>query len=69
MAKTFVLNIRNLDTAEDAAKIEEHFMNLLGVEKVEIEMSLNIVSFCYNESFGSPQLLLDALENLGYPVR
>lgn len=69
LSKTFMLNIRNLDTAEDAAKIEEYFMNRSGIEKVDIEMDLNIVSLRYNENFGSPQQLLDALEYLGYPVR
>ena len=69
LSKTFILNIRNLDTVEDAVKIENHFMNLPGVEKVDIEMALNIVSLRYNESVGSPHQLLEAFEQLGYPVR
>lgn len=69
LSKTFVLNIRNLDTIEDAAKIEHYFMNRPGIEKVDIEMALNIVSLRYNETVGSPHQLLEAFERLGYPVR
>ena len=69
MTKTFVLNIENLNSAEDVAKIEDHFMSRPGVEKVEIEMDLKIVSLSYNESVGSPNKLLEAFNHLGYPVR
>lgn len=69
MSKTFVLNIRNLETAEDAAKIEDFFMKKTGVEEVEVEMDLNIVSLRYNDTFGSPYKFLEAFEQLGYPVR
>jgi copper chaperone CopZ len=69
LTKTFVINIDNLKTAEDATKIEDYFMSLPGVEKVKIEMSLNIVSLSYNEGIGSPNKLLLAFEKLGYPVR
>jgi len=69
LSKTFVLNIRNLDTADDAVKIENYFMNRPGVEKVVIEMSLSIVSLRYNETIGSPMQILEAFEQLGYPVR
>ena len=69
MTKTFVLNIENLNSDEDAIKIKDHFMSRPGVEKVEIEMDLNIVSLSYNESVGSPNKLLEAFGKLGYPVR
>jgi len=69
LTKTFVLNIKNLNTAEDATKIKDHFMSRPGVEKVDIEMSLSIVSLRYNESVGSPHKLLEAFDRLGYPVR
>jgi len=69
VTKTFVLNIENLNSAEDVAKIEDHFMSRPGVEKVEIEMDLKIVSLSYNESVGSPNKLLEAFNHLGYPVR
>lgn len=69
MTKTFVLNVRNLKTEEDAAKIEQHFMTLPGMEKIEIEMNLSIVSLYYNDAVGSPQKLLEAFDIIGYPVR
>ena len=69
LTKTFVLNIENLNTAEDAVKIEDYFMNHPGVEKVEIEMNLSIVFLHYNDTVGSPNKLLEAFGQLGYPVR
>lgn len=69
LIKTFILNIENLNTAEDVTKIEDYFMSFSGVEKIEIEMSLSIVSLYYNESIGSPHKLLEAFGKLGYPVR
>lgn len=69
MTKTFVLNIENLNSADDAAKIEDHFMSRPGVEKVDVEINLNIVSLSYNEAVGSPNKLLEAFGKLGYPVR
>jgi len=69
MTKTFVLNIANLKSEADALKIEEYFMGLPGLEKVDIEMNLSLVSLCYNEAAGSPLTLLESLERLGYPVR
>lgn len=69
MTKTFVLNIKNLNTVEDATKIEDYFLSCPGIEKVEIEMSLSIVSLHYNDTAGSPHQLIIALERLGYPVR
>ena len=69
MIKTFILNIENLNTTEDVAKIKDYFMNLPGVEKVDVEMSMSIVSLHYNESVGSPNKLLEAFGKLGYPVR
>ena len=68
--KTYVLNIGNLNTDEDAAKIEEFLMELPGVEKIDFEMSLSIVSIHYNESsIGSLNQILKGFDNLGYPVR
>jgi len=64
-----VLNIRNLETAADAVKIEDYFMSKPGVEQVDIEIDLNIVSLRYNEAVGSPHQLLEAFERLGYPGR
>ena len=69
MTKTFVLNVKNLNAAEDAAKIEDYFMSRPGVEKVDIEMNLSIVTLHYNEAVGSPNKLLEAFDHLGYPVR
>ena len=68
--KTYVLNIDNLNTKEDAAKIEEYLMEQSGIEKVEIEMSLSIVSIYYDESsIGSLNKILEGFHELGYPVR
>jgi len=69
LTKTFVLNIKNLNAAEDVAKIKDYFMSRPGVEKVDIEMSLSIVTLHYNEAVGSPNKLLEAFDQLGYPVR
>lgn len=69
MTKTFVLNIENLNSTEDTAKIEDHFMGRPGVEDIEFEMDLKIVTIHYNESIGSPNKLLQAFTKLGYPVR
>jgi len=69
LAKTFVLNIENLKTDEDVVKIENYFLSRPGVEKIEIEMSLSLVSIRYNEAVGSPHTLLEAFNRLGYPVR
>ena len=68
--KTYVLNIGNLNTDEDAAKIEEYLLSQTGVEKVNIEMSLSIVSICYDESaIGSLNKIHECFDKLGYPVR
>jgi len=69
MSKTFVLNINNLHSTDDALKIRTYFLDHPGIEKVDIEMELNIVSLRYNESVGSPYKLLEAFTTLGYPVR
>ena len=69
MSKTFFLNILNLNTEADAERIKNHFSNMTGVEKVEIEMSINLVSVRYTEDIGSPNKILIALGELGYPVR
>lgn len=69
LSKTFVLNIENLNTPADATRIETYFMEMHGVERVDIEMSLNLVSIRYNEELGSPNKILSAFEVLGYPVR
>jgi len=68
--KIYVLNLGNLNTDEDAAKIEEYLLSQTGIEKVEIEMSLSIVSIYYNESsVGSLNKVLEGFDALGYPVR
>ena len=68
--KTYVLNIENLNTDEDSAKIEEFLMSQSGVERVDIEMSLSIVSIHYNQaSVGSLNQILEGFTKLGYPVR
>jgi len=67
--KTYVLNIGNLNTTEDADKIKEYLANQPGVEKVDIEMSLSIVSINYNETVGSLNEIHKAFDRLGYPVR
>ena len=69
MTKTFVLNLENLETMEDAQKIEHYFLERPGVEKVEIELNLKLVSLYYNEGAGSPHKLLKAFDSLGYPVK
>lgn len=69
MTKTFILNIENLHSAEDVTKIRDHFMNRPGIEKVDIEMGLKLVSLRYNDQVGSPSKLLEALDYLGYSVR
>lgn len=69
MNKSFVLNIKNLHTDADAAKIRDHFLNIHGVERVEIEMDLKLVSLFYSDEVGSPHKLLTAFETIGYHVR
>ena len=69
MTKTFILNVKNLNTAADAAKIEDYFMKLVGVEKVVVELDLSIVTLYYGEAVGSPNKLLNAFGKIGYPVR
>jgi len=69
LAKTFVLNLENLETTADAQKIENHFLKRPGVEKVAVELGLKIVSLHYNEDVGSPHKLLEAFTKLGYPVK
>ena len=69
MTKSFVLNVKNLTTADDVAKIQNHFATIHGVEKVDIELELKLVSIHYNEDIGSPSKLLTTLDGLGYPVR
>lgn len=68
--KTYVLNLGNLNTDEDATKIKEYLMSQPGVEKIDVEMSLSIVSIHYNESSAlSLNKILEGIERLGYPVR
>ena len=70
MAKTFMLNVENLSTNEDIEKIKSYFeTNLEGVEKLDINLSLKLVSVHYNEGIGSPKYILDAFNHLGYTVR
>jgi len=70
MSKTFILNIKNLKVEADAAKIRDYFRhNLEGIEELDINMKLSLVSVKYTESIGSPKYILDALDHLGYPVR
>lgn len=70
MAKTFMLNVENLSSNEDIEKIKSYFeTNLEGVEKLDINLSLKLVSVHYNEGIGSPKYILDAFNYLGYTVR
>jgi len=70
MSKTFILNIKNLNTETDAAKIKDYFRsNLEGIQDLDINMKLSLVSVKYTESIGSPKYILDALDRLGYTVR
>ncbi|MGL4337420.1 MAG: heavy-metal-associated domain-containing protein [Turicibacter sp.] len=70
MAKTFMLSIENLSTEEDVKKIENYFNDHIeGVEKIEVSVSMKLVTVRYNESIGSPKYILDALNRLGYSVR
>lgn len=69
MTKTFVLNLENLETTADVQKIESHFLSRPGVEKIDVELGLKIVSLYYNEEVGSPHKLLEAFTTLGYPVK
>ncbi len=70
MAKTFMLNVENLSSNEDIEKIKSYFeTNLEGVEKLDINLSLKLVSVHYNEGIGSPKYILDAFNHLGYTVR
>lgn len=70
MVKTFMINVENLVTNEDAKKIEDYFKtNLEGVENLDINLSLKLVSVRYNDSIGSPKYILDAFDRLGYKVR
>ncbi|MFQ7057380.1 MAG: copper chaperone [Turicibacter sanguinis] len=51
MVKTFMINVENLKTDEDVKKIESYFeTNLDGVEKLDINLSLKLVSVRYNDS-------------------
>ncbi len=70
MAKTFMLNVDNLSSNEDEKKIRDYFeTNLDGVEKLDINLSLKLISVHYNEGIGSPKYILDAFNHLGYTVR
>jgi len=70
MSKTFILNIRNLNGETDAENIRDYFRNNLeGIESLDINLNLSLVSVKYTESIGSPKYILDALDRLGYPVR
>ncbi|HAX72059.1 MAG TPA: copper chaperone [Firmicutes bacterium] len=70
MAKTFMLSISNLKDHHDVKIIEDYFYNnLKGVEKVDVNLTLNLVSVTYNDSIGSSNYILDALNRLGYSVR
>ena len=51
-------------------KIRDYFeTNLDGVEKLDINLSLKLISVHYNEGIGSPKYILDAFNHLGYTVR
>ena len=70
MAKTFMLNVDNLSSNADEKKIRDYFeTNLDGVEKLDINLSLKLISVHYNEGIGSPKYILDAFNHLGYTVR
>lgn len=70
MSKTFVLSIENLQDDADIKRIENHFKNNLpGIEHLDINLSLKIVSVRYNDSIGSPNSILGAFNYLGYSVR
>ena len=70
MAKTFILNIKNLNGDADEIKIRDYFRsNLDGIEQLDINMTLSLVSVKYTESVGSPKYIIDALDRLGYTVR
>ena len=69
MSKTFILNIDNLKSNDDIKRIKQHFSTVVGIEKVDIDTELNIVSIRYNENVGSPNAILESFETLGYPVR
>ena len=70
MAKTFMLNVDNLSSNEDEKKIRDYFeTNLDGVEKLDINLSLKLISVHYNEGIVSPKYILDAFNHLGYTVR
>ena len=70
MAKTFMLNVDNLSSNEKKKKIRDYFeTNLDGVEKLDINLSLKLISVHYNEGIGSPKYILDAFNHLGYTVR
>ena len=48
MAKTFMLNVDNLSSNEDEKKIRDYFeTNLDGVEKLDINLSLKLISVHY----------------------
>ncbi len=70
MGKSFMLSIENLKSEDDSTKIKNYFAdNLEGVEKVDVNLSLRLVTVYYNEGIGSPKYILDALNRLGYSVR
>jgi len=68
MSKTFILNIDNLKTNDDIKRIQQHFSTTVGIEKLDIDADLNIVSIRYNENVGSPNSILESFDALGYPV-
>ncbi len=56
MAKTFMLNVENLSSHEDVKKINDYIdTNLEGVEKLDINRSLKLVSVRYHEGIGAPK--------------
>ena len=68
MSKTFILNIDNLKTNDDIKRIQQHFDTIVGIENLDIDTNLSIVSIRYNENVGSPNSILESFETLGYPV-
>lgn len=70
MAKTFILSIENLKQDSDIKVIKDYFdLNLKGIEDVQLSLSMGIATVRYNEGVGSPKLILDAFNKIGYPVR
>jgi hypothetical protein len=70
MIKTLILNVENLNSKQDAERIVEHFQFMPGIEKIEVDLKVNLVILKYqDEHVSHTKRFLDDLNELGYTVK